>query len=188
MDNNVSKFNVANVFTFARLPLCFVGIWIYDRYPVWGVAVIALAALTDFLDGQVARRFNCVTEFGRRLDPATDKVFMVIVLIFALVKASALGGTVVLWAIVTVELLIAATSVRIWRITGHEPVVVKVGKFGMFGRMVAVTVLLLSTTVSDMLQTTMLLTGLIAGSIGVALGVLAWIDYLVQAKVSPALL
>jgi CDP-diacylglycerol--glycerol-3-phosphate 3-phosphatidyltransferase len=39
-------------------------------------AVFLVAALTDFLDGQLARRAGAVTEFGKKLDPLADRLFI----------------------------------------------------------------------------------------------------------------
>jgi CDP-diacylglycerol--glycerol-3-phosphate 3-phosphatidyltransferase len=40
----------------------------------WGVAILALAALTDRLDGDLARKFGQITEWGKILDPLADKI------------------------------------------------------------------------------------------------------------------
>ena len=41
------------------------------------LVVYAVSASTDFLDGQIARRFNCVSKLGQLLDPAVDTLLMV---------------------------------------------------------------------------------------------------------------
>jgi len=40
------------------------------------VALLLLAALTDFLDGFLARKLNEITEFGKIIDPLADKVMI----------------------------------------------------------------------------------------------------------------
>lgn len=41
-----------------------------------GLGLFLLAALTDFLDGFLARRFRQITRLGKLLDPAADKILM----------------------------------------------------------------------------------------------------------------
>lgn len=48
---------------------------------LWGIVILAVAALTDKLDGVFARRLNEVTEWGKILDPVADKIGMAIVAI-----------------------------------------------------------------------------------------------------------
>jgi CDP-diacylglycerol--glycerol-3-phosphate 3-phosphatidyltransferase len=67
-------------------------------------ALFGGAVVTDMLDGYLARRLNCVTDFGKVMDPLADKVIVVT----ALVSFTSLG-VVPLWmvlAIVGRELLI----------------------------------------------------------------------------------
>ncbi len=40
----------------------------------WGLGIIALAIVTDRLDGLIARKYHQVTEWGKILDPVADKV------------------------------------------------------------------------------------------------------------------
>ena len=55
----------------AFLILLFVG------QKIAALVVYAIACSTDFLDGQIARRFNCVSKLGQLLDPAVDTLLMV---------------------------------------------------------------------------------------------------------------
>ena len=46
----------------------------------------ALLAFTDFLDGYIAHKYNCFSEFGRIIDPIADKILVSTVLIVLLSK------------------------------------------------------------------------------------------------------
>jgi CDP-diacylglycerol--glycerol-3-phosphate 3-phosphatidyltransferase len=63
---------IPNALTLARLPLalCF----LFDDLPM-RLCVLLLAALSDGLDGYVARRYSQTSHFGTLLDPIMDKFF-----------------------------------------------------------------------------------------------------------------
>lgn len=44
----------------------------YGIYPA--AAVLILSGITDFFDGQIARRYNQITDLGKFLDPLADKI------------------------------------------------------------------------------------------------------------------
>jgi CDP-diacylglycerol--glycerol-3-phosphate 3-phosphatidyltransferase len=70
-------FNLPNNLTFARAGLAVVlFVLIAHEQWAWCVAVFAVAALTDWLDGYLARAHNLGTALGRVLDPLVDKVLM----------------------------------------------------------------------------------------------------------------
>ncbi len=43
----------------------------------WALAVLALSALTDYLDGKIARSFDMVSRLGQLLDPIADRLYIV---------------------------------------------------------------------------------------------------------------
>ena len=47
---------------------------------------LIIFAITDFLDGRLARRFNCVSDFGIKLDAVCDKIFALGIMIPAIIK------------------------------------------------------------------------------------------------------
>lgn len=73
----------AHILTLSRIPLAAALWWVWGD-PVWSVALLALAALTDAADGTVARwakrRGATGPDIGGWLDPAVDKLFVAIVL------------------------------------------------------------------------------------------------------------
>jgi cardiolipin synthase len=80
-----------NVISAARFPLAAV-------FPLAGgamrIAVVALAAATDWIDGRLARGTQRVTRVGEVLDPIADKTFMLVVLVTLGVE-----GTLPLWTL-----------------------------------------------------------------------------------------
>ncbi len=65
-------------------------------YP-WAAAVFAIGALTDFLDGYLARRDQLITVFGKFLDPVADKLLVLTAMIMLTEK-----GLLPAWAVVVV--------------------------------------------------------------------------------------
>lgn len=71
-------FTLPNVISFVRL--CLVPVYavlLAHGYNILATVVFAVAAGTDFLDGQIARRTHTVSRLGQLLDPAVDRILMI---------------------------------------------------------------------------------------------------------------
>lgn len=53
----------------------------WSTEPVWAVAILCAAGISDWLDGWVAKRLGQQTPLGRLLDPVCDRLFVVPVLV-----------------------------------------------------------------------------------------------------------
>lgn len=78
---------------FYYLAICFDAVSVQDYHHAG--FVIAVSMITDFLDGRVARRFHMVTDWGKILDPVSDKITLGIVA-FSLVLRYPLAEKVVM--------------------------------------------------------------------------------------------
>lgn len=85
---NVSfVWNVPNSLSLLRIVLvpAFVVLYLCGR-DYWAFAVLLLSALSDTLDGFIARRFDQITDCGKLLDPIADKLTQVAVIVCLTVR------------------------------------------------------------------------------------------------------
>ena len=122
--------------------------------PIWGIIVpaiiYALTALTDMLDGKIARKYNLVTDFGKFIDPLADK-FMVIssmiaILVWMLLRGETLTALIFVWVVLVILLReLGVTSLRLV-VAGKSGIVVAasiLGKLKTVSQMVGTVILLL---------------------------------------------
>ena len=115
--------------------------------------VFILAAVTDWLDGWIARRFHQYSAFGAFLDPVADKM-MVAVALFLIVQGHPTPW-MAFWAAVIVGREIAVSALREWMAELGQRATVKVaaiGKIKTIAQMVALSCLLYSINPRHPLQ------------------------------------
>ena len=79
--------NLPNALTIFRLLLVPVFTYLYAHSSyAWGLIVFVTAALTDMLDGYLARKYHQITNFGKLADPLADKL-MTLSMLYCLCKS-----------------------------------------------------------------------------------------------------
>lgn len=120
--------NLPNLLTFARV-LMIPGVLVLlargaPRDCFWAAIVYALAAITDMLDGWLARRQGLVSVLGKFLDPLADKLIVVATLVWLVPM-----GRIPAWAVVLlVSREITVTALR--SIASSEGLVIAAGDSG----------------------------------------------------------
>ena len=149
--------NVPNTLSLVRCLLVpvFVATLLFMRdIPVWGYIVPAivygLTALTDMLDGKIARKYNLITDFGKFIDPLADKFMvlssMIAILVWMLLRGNVTLAMVFIWVVLIILLReLGVTSLRLV-VAGKSGIVVAasmLGKIKTVSQMVGTVVLII---------------------------------------------
>ena len=130
---------------------------------VFAAIIVVGAAITDYYDGKIARKYNLITNLGKLLDPLADKILVISALV-TLAKFSQIS----LWFVIIIifrELLI--TGLR--SIVAAEGVVIaaeSLGKWKTATQMIALTLIILipfSSTVNNILLLIPLILTVVSG-------------------------
>ena len=120
--------NLPNLLTFARVLMIPAVLWLLSkgnpRDCLWAACVYALAAITDMLDGWIARRQGLVSVLGKFLDPLADKLLVAATLVW-LVQM----GRIPAWA-VALLLCREITITALRSIASSEGIVIAAGDGG----------------------------------------------------------
>ncbi len=139
-------FLLPNLITLSRF---FLSLYLFFNYSTEDltsyvlILIIAVIGLSDSLDGIVARKFNLVSKLGIILDPFTDRVVFIILLIWL----SSLIPINLIYAVLIREFLVLLGSIYVLK-TGSKINVSKKGKFGTVALFVLLCLFVLNTTIS----------------------------------------
>jgi len=146
--------NVPNLLTWLRIVLIplFVGIFYFEKSWVSvpnqnlvATVLFTAAALTDWLDGWLARKLNQTSAFGAFLDPVADKLMVAAALII-LVQLSRVDAII---ALIIIGREIAISALREWMANigqARSVAVSMLGKIKTVSQMVAIPLLLYHDT------------------------------------------
>jgi cardiolipin synthase len=143
-------FNLPNLLTWLRIMLIplFVGIfyfkvsWVSEpNQNLVATAIFTVAAITDWLDGWLARKLNQMSAFGAFLDPVADKLMVAA----ALITLVQLGRVDAIIALIIIGREITISALREWMAqigAGKSVAVSFLGKIKTVSQMVAIPLLL----------------------------------------------
>jgi len=134
---------VPNAISIARLVLVPVFAWlIIQGHDLAALGVLAVAGFSDWLDGAIARRFHQSSRLGTMLDPAADRLYILVTLVLL-----AWRDVVPWWLVLVIvgrDVLLALLLPALAR-RGYGPLPVHfVGKAGTFALLYAFPLLLLA--------------------------------------------
>ena len=117
------------LFRMAAIPVVVVCFYspIPNARPIAAI-IFGIAAVTDFIDGWVARNFNQQSRFGEFLDPVADKLMVSIVLVMLVQAESGWFEDIIAMIIIGREITVSA--LREWMATIGERANVKVSMAG----------------------------------------------------------
>ena len=167
----------------------FVAIFFINAIPynyLISAVVFTLAALTDFLDGYIARKYNLVTNLGKFLDPIADKCLVSTALIIMLCP---IGFAILPWygAIAVAVILARELMVSGFRIVAASRGLVlaadKSGKIKTFFQDIGIIVLLVGASVDPGLYSITNIIGLSVLGIATLLTLYSGASYLIKNRV-----
>ena len=181
---DVPVVNIANALTVVRLILVPVFIVMVlhgnDMGMLLATLVFTVAALTDKLDGYLARRLNLITNFGKLADPIADKALTM----SALVLLSYLGQ---LWWWVTIVIIVRELGITFMRMAmvrkGAVMAASKGGKLKTTLQMVAIIGLLMpwQLFLPDTIASGLIATAFCIMMVALLVTVVTGVDYVQQA-------
>lgn len=109
---------IPNILCYLRIALVPIFCYIYlnaetNRDFLYASVIVVVSGITDFLDGQIARRFNMITDLGKVLDPLADKLMQFAMLVCVTVRVHYMATLVAVLIIKEIVMaLIAAIVIK----------------------------------------------------------------------------
>jgi len=142
-------FAIPNLFTILRILFIpfFIKYFLSGNYLIAGIIFI-LSALTDFLDGYLARKYKLNTQLGRILDPLADKLTIISILIVLVIADIIPRFIAIILLTREIFIFISSTVTFIMGIDVINPS--SIGKLSIFLLYLAIALRLLKVNYIDM--------------------------------------
>lgn len=136
--------NLLTAFRILLIPVFLVVFYLpYEHAHFLSALIFVIAAITDALDGWVARKFNQLTKFGAFFDPVADKIMIAAALVVVVEDYANLWITIPALIIISRELIVSALREWMAEIGKRATVAVSsLGKLKTVAQMAALTGLL----------------------------------------------
>ncbi len=139
--------NVPNSLTATRIAmipvLVLVFYWPFEFHKLVAAGIFGLAAITDWVDGYLARKLAQTTQFGAFLDPVADKLMVAVALVLLVEQQASLGFTLAACVIIGREIVVSALREWMAELGERTSVAVSyIGKVKTFVQMLAIFFLL----------------------------------------------
>ncbi len=136
--------NLLTVLRVALIPVFILFFYLPFSWSYWAAsAVFALAAITDWFDGYLARRWEQSTPFGAFLDPVADKLMVAVALVLLVEEHANLWLSLPAVIIIGREIVVSALREWMAELGARAQVAVsQLGKWKTAAQMVALVILL----------------------------------------------
>jgi len=124
--------NLPNILSLLRIVLIPILIAFYfvpsPHASLWATVIFVIAAVTDWLDGYLARKWQQTSAFGAFIDPVADKLIVVVALVLVLFKTP--SWYLLLPVVIIISREITVSALREWMAELGQRNVVKVSNLG----------------------------------------------------------
>ncbi len=139
--------NLPNILTLSRIVMIPVFVAVFYLPVEWrylvSAIIFAIAGVTDWLDGYLARKLNQSTPFGAFLDPVADKLMVAVALTVLIEEHASLALTLPAMVIIGREIVISALREWMAEVGSRASVAVSyIGKIKTTAQMVSIIMLL----------------------------------------------
>jgi CDP-diacylglycerol--glycerol-3-phosphate 3-phosphatidyltransferase len=136
--------NLPNILTLSRIVFAVVIVFLLEQSSatgnMWAAIFFAIASITDFYDGHIAKKRGLVSDFGKIMDPIADKI-----LLLSIFGVLAHIGMIACWIFIVIAMReVLVTASRLWAMRqGQVLAAERAGKIKTVIQIIAVSAILL---------------------------------------------